>query len=176
MKKKIKRALISALTLSLAMGAAGIAPRVRAEENFSNLASVAAVNERKNAYTVMNHYKYRMEKAFERSPDTFEAWINVPEGSLGGTIMGNLFYDSLQYEGTIEWAVDAIGRIKLNWDDGNFVYTFQNAHIDDGQWHHVAVVRDPAAHTFTLYVDGAEKDRVRSHPLGYANGADRRRL
>lgn len=50
MKKKIKRALISALTLSLAMGAAGIAPRVRAEENFSNLASVAAVNERKNAY------------------------------------------------------------------------------------------------------------------------------
>ena len=162
MKKKIKRALISALTLSLAMGAAGIAPRVRAEENFSNLASVAAVNERKNAYTVMNHYKYRMEKAFERSPDTFEAWINVPEGSLGGTIMGNLFYDSLQYEGTIEWAVDAIGRIKLNWDDGNFVYTFQNAHIDDGQWHHVAVVRDPAAHTFTLYVDGAEKDRVRS--------------
>ena len=103
MKKKIKRALISALTLSLAMGAAGIAPRVRAEENFSNLASVAAVNERKNAYTVMNHYKYRMEKAFERLLDTFEAWINVREGSLGVTIMGNLFYDSLQYEGTIEW-------------------------------------------------------------------------
>jgi len=48
MKKKIKRVLISALTLSLAMGAAGIAPRVRAEENFSNLASVAAVNERKS--------------------------------------------------------------------------------------------------------------------------------
>ena len=68
MKKKIKRALISALTLSLAMGAAGIAPRVRAEENFSNLASVAAVNERKNAYTVMNHYKYRMERHSSARP------------------------------------------------------------------------------------------------------------
>ena len=113
-----------------------------------------------DGYTIMDNFGYRLDKPFEGSPDSFEAWIQMPNGSLGGTIMGNLLYTSQNFEGTVIWSTDAIGRMKIYWDNGNFVYTFKKGNVNDGQWHHVAVVRDPEAHTFTYYLDGEFQESV----------------
>ncbi len=117
----------------------------------------------RTSYSVMDNYCYHLEKPFDESPDSFEAWIKVPSSSLGGTIMGNLTYSTVNFSGTVSWLVDAIGRIKLNWDNGNFVYTFKNAYINDGQWHHVAVIRNAQEHKFSLYVDATLKDSIISN-------------
>lgn len=107
----------------------------------------------KPVYKTVNGYAYKLEKTFNSSPDSFEAWINIPQSSIGGTIAGNYYNNYFGYPGSVNWEVDAIGRIKIFWNNGAFSYTFKGAHIADGKWHHVAVVRNAQANTFSLYID-----------------------
>lgn len=158
MKKQITAAILGVLFGIMAFPAAAPQAATAPAEDLSAFNETAS-----ESYTIMDRYTYQLSEPFAESPDSFEAWVNMPSGSLGGTLMSNRVYSSKNYEGTVEWSVDAIGRVCIYWDNGNFQYTFANAYIGDGQWHHVAVVRDPSAHTFTLYVDGEEKDRVISN-------------
>lgn len=111
-------------------------------------------------YSSMNNYCYQLDEAFVDSPDSFEAWIKLPQGSIGGTIMGNLNLGGTKYGGVVAWLIDSLGRVKLYWDDGKFQHTFSNEPLDDNTWHHVAVVRDTTQKSFTLYIDGEMVDSV----------------
>lgn len=114
----------------------------------------AASEETQKVYTISNKYNYRLSEAFTRSPDTFEAWLNIPANSVGGTIMGNYPGQLHSFAGCVNWEIDAVGRVKLFWDNGAFTHTFSGVYLTDGQWHHVAVVRDAEAGTCSLYLDG----------------------
>ena len=145
MKKQITAVILGVLFGIMAFPAAAPQAATAPAEDLSAFNETAG-----EPYTIMDRYTYQLSEPFAESPDSFEAWVNMPSGSLGGTLMSNRVYSSTNYEGTVEWSVDAIGRVCIYWDNGNFQYTFANAYIGDGQWHHVAVVRDPSAHTFTL--------------------------
>jgi len=112
-------------------------------------------------YTTMDHFKYQLTNKLTLSPDTMEAWLKMPQNSVGGTIMGNYTHTEMQYKGIVDWKVDAIGRVCIEWNNKQFCHTFKNHSINDNVWHHVAVVRNPETHVFTLYVDGEFKDSVK---------------
>lgn len=112
------------------------------------------------AYSTADKYNYRLKEAFDRSPDTFEAVINMPEHSVGGTIMGNYVNSLIGYNGCVNWEADALGRIKVFWNNGAFDYTFENISLSDGRRHHIALVRDAEKRTFSFYVDGECNETV----------------
>lgn len=105
-------------------------------------------------YSVDNKYNYRLSESLGRSPDTFEAWINIPQNSSGGVIMGN--YEGINFanENCTNWEIDPIGRFRVRWNNKGLVHTFPDVFFNDGQWHHVALVRDGEAGKFVFYVDG----------------------
>ncbi len=147
------------LTMIIAFGCIGaIHTPYQKEEVVAQEQNVGGLQE---FYTTMDHFKYQLAKKLDRSPDSFEAWVRMPQASVGGVLMGNYTHSEMCYSGTVNWRVDAIGRVGIEWNNKQFCYTFENHSINDDTFHHVAVVRDPEAHTFTLYVDGEEKDRVR---------------
>ncbi len=113
-------------------------------------------------FEIIDGYNYRLSEVIDRTPDSFEAWINMPSNSLGGTIMGNYYNPQFLYGG-INWEVNAIGKVSVFWNDGALNHTFNHASINDGVWHHVAVIRDKQAQTFSLYIDGELKDSVSSN-------------
>ena len=145
-----KTAAAGALLLSAVL-LAGLVPV--AADNAVGVTAQTAAEETEKVYTFSNKYDYRLDDAFTRSPDSFEAWINIPANSIGGTIMGNFPGSKHSFAGCVNWEIDAIGRVRIFWDDGSLSYTFPGACVADGQWHHIAVVRDEQAGTFTLYVD-----------------------
>lgn len=120
-------------------------------------------------FNSMNHYCYELDEPFAVSPDSFEAWIKMPQGSVGGTIMGNFTYPGSGLGGIVDWSVDGFGRVKINWNDGKFKYTFANPALDDNEWHHIAVVRDEVHKAFLLYVDGTLADSATSAAVGAVN-------
>lgn len=116
-------------------------------------------------YKTSDKYKYTFEESFDKSIDSFEAWIKAPKNSIGGTIMGNFYNDNRGFKGACDFKLDALGRVQVFWnyDQGSALewkYTFQSVHLDDGLWHHLAIVRDDAQGKFFLYVDGELKEEV----------------
>ena len=85
----------------------------------------------------------------------------MPQNSVGGTLAGNFTHEEMRYNGTVDWKVDAIGRVCIEWNNKQFCHTFKNHSVNDNKWHHVAVVRDPKTHVFSLYVDGELKDWIK---------------
>ena len=106
-------------------------------------------------YLIGNNYSYRLSKMLPYSPDTFEAWINLPVNSMGGTIMGN-YYNTLytKYTGTVNWEIDQLGQLVLYWNNKKVSYTFSGVYFNTGNWEHIAVVRNKEAGTFILYKNG----------------------
>ena len=104
-------------------------------------------------YTIANYYSYWLNEALTKTPDTFEAWINVPANSTGGAIMSNYIGSNNYKRKYVDYSIDVSGRVKVDWGGTN-VIIFNKGFVADGNWHHIAVVRDKAASTFTLYVDG----------------------
>ena len=160
MKKLTKRLLTVTLTAILTLGCIGI-PSAKTLPKLPEEVKTE-VSKQQPVYTIMDNFAYRLNDPFVESPDTFEAWVKMPHLSLGGTIMSNFYIENYNYKGTATWAADAIGRIKLYWDNRNFIHVFDNTPINDNQWHHIALVRDPELHTFTLYIDGVMEDSVTS--------------
>ncbi len=117
--------------------------------------------EQKTVYTIMDNFKYQLSKEFELSPDSFEAWIKMPKESVGGTVMGNFTHQEMAYDGTVNWKIDALGRVVVEWNNKQFVHTFKSACINDGNWHHIAVIRNPQTHVFSLYIDARFKESVK---------------
>ena len=101
---------------------------------------------------------YRVNKAYEESPNTFEAWIKLDPGvtGRGGVIIGN--YRGANPDVSFEihengtprlWLTDASGK--------NSNYIFSDVHVNTGEWVHLAIVRDAAEGRICCYVDGKLK-------------------
>ena len=95
-------------------------------------------------YHIANHYSYRLDKALTKTPDTVEAWLNVPANSTGGVILSNYIGgDAIGNHKHIDYSVDVSGRVRLDWD--GTIIVFNKGFVADGKWHHIAVVRNTNA-------------------------------
>ncbi len=149
--KKIRKnifTLIATVSLSLAT-AVGVGYQTLDKELFTASAATG--------YTPTNGYDYRIDGDLDGSPDSFEAWINLPINSTGGTIAGNAHVDysqssSYAYD-TTNWEISTGGLFRIDWNDGAVSHVFDGTKdLRDGAWHHVACVRTNTA--FTYYLDG----------------------
>ncbi|MEJ8802068.1 LamG-like jellyroll fold domain-containing protein [Pontibacter sp. H249] len=96
---------------------------------------------------------------------TLEFWLRrgaVPAGNE--VIVGR---DNVDSGGSLHWwlGLDTSGKVRFQLRDnsawGYFMGgTGTNPVVTDGGWHHVVAVRDAAAGTNTLYVDGVRVERV----------------
>lgn len=165
MKTKIFRNIVAfALALIYAAGAFAAMGVCMSQSVVAQTAdSETTTEEESYLFDTYNRYNYRMDSAFTSSPDSFEAWIYMDQNSVGGTIMGNWVNNLVGYDGSVDWEIDALGRIRVFWNNGALDYTVRGIFLNDATWHHVAIVRDPAADTFTFYLDGSEVDSLKSH-------------
>ncbi|MBO8428208.1 MAG: metallophosphoesterase [Firmicutes bacterium] len=109
--------------------------------------------------TISENYVYTLEEKFDKSLDSFEAWILAPQDSIGGTIFGNYYNDNRGMPGATVYSLDALGRVCISWNFKQYTYTFPTRRLDDGKWHHIAVIRqiDPSNSKnskFALYING----------------------
>jgi len=152
MKKKILAIILSIATVLAVV----CVPKV----NNTKLNNVGAIT---GTYTlnptefhIANYYSYRLNKALTKTPDSFEAWIYVAANSTGGVLLSNHISDDRNYTNKfVEYSIDAVGRVNVNWG-GTTKIAFRNGFVADGNWHHIAVVRNKVNSTFTLYLDGEE--------------------
>lgn len=153
-KNGLKRAAAVAIAATMSMA---VVPSAQSAAVAETVAPTA-----EKVFTADNNYNYRLSKKLERSPDTFEAWINIPASSTGGVIMGN--YEGFHFynEQCTNWEIDPIGRFRVRWNNTGLVHTFPDVYFNDGQWHHVALVRDGNAGKFIFYSDGEVGGEVQS--------------
>ena len=123
-------------------------------------------------YNSMNNYCYEIENPFVSSPDSFEAWIKLPYGSCGGTLMSNFRMPGTKYPGIVSWSINGFGKVNVYWNDGKFKHTFEHDALDDNKWHHIAVIRNEELREFVLYIDGIIVDSV----ICYASAVDSARI
>lgn len=160
--KKLALSFVLAFTMIFASFAPGFGSvqAARAATEPLNTESDSGGEETSYVFDTYNKYAYRMDEIFTRSPDSFEAWILLDQGSVGGTIMGNWLNKWFGFSGSVCWEIDELGRLKVFWNNGALEYTVKGLFLNDAEWHHVAVVRDAERELFLFYVDGAEVDRV----------------
>lgn len=104
---------------------------------------------------------YRVNKRYAENPNTFEAWIKVAPSvtERAGVILGN--YASGNPCVSFEVSDNGVPRLYIVEASGAvYDYKFGNAHVNTGEWTHVAIVRDAAAAKAHCYVDGALKQTL----------------
>ena len=89
---------------------------------------------------------------------TFSAWFNT-SWVLGGGEVGTIANNGGSFAGGKRYMINFVegGRGQLTFDDDVNFRAFNSAGgLNDGQWHHVAIVRDNAdvGNEAKLYVDG----------------------
>ena len=100
-------------------------------------------------------YLYKGSAAYDRTPNTFEAWINLPKSaasSRAGIILGN-YGDSSP---CINFEIHPNGRPRLYWSDtsGTTDWIFTDVNVCTGEWVHLSVVRDEPKNEVRCYVNG----------------------
>ena len=104
-------------------------------------------------YSTANNYYYEIENTDLISPDSFEAWVKIPGGSTGGTIVGSGFSQLYSVN------VDVYGKVGVKWNEVEVTHTFtESTTIADNEWHHVAIVRTDK--NFSYYLDGELEDTL----------------
>ena len=106
---------------------------------------------------------YEMVKAFDTTPNTFEAWINFPSGfgssSRGGVILGNYTGNGM----CINFEIFTNGNPRIyRVDEDNKIesWVFNEVNVYNGKWTHVAVVRDSEQGKLHCYIDGTLKQTI----------------
>lgn len=147
-KKYFTLLIVLCLCLTLTTVNAESRKSIKVEET----PSVSRAASTQDFYSTANSYNYNLDSLLAGSPDSFEAWIKLPEASVGGTIMGNFHERDYSYD-TINWEVSSAGFFSFHWNDKAIQHTFTNTtYLADDEWHHVALVRTPA--DFKYYCDG----------------------
>ncbi|MBP3412499.1 MAG: metallophosphoesterase, partial [Oscillospiraceae bacterium] len=101
----------------------------------------------------------RLDRTFTTMPNTFEAWVYFPKDTAastrGGVILGN-------YKGSstneINFEIYTNGNPRIYYIDGSGAAhskVFTGVNVYNGQWTHLAVVRNKSANTLSCYVNGA---------------------
>ncbi len=160
--KNIKRAAAIAVAAAMSMS---VVPGSGATAESAQVGDIAITAEESTVQKIYSHdnkYNYRLTEKLGRSPDTFEAWINLPATSSGGVILGN--YEGINFanENCTNFEIDPIGRFKVRWNNNGLVHTFDDVYFNDGKWHHVALVRDGENGKFVFYADGEQAGEVSS--------------
>src|SRR3989338_39996 len=95
---------------------------------------------------------------FNLSSYTIDAWVKVPDGlNSSGSFRRRIIEQS---DGTNFWRMElnedrlqlCDKRLTMSSTSNECINTATT--IDDGEWHHLAVVHDDAANTVKLYIDG----------------------
>lgn len=117
---------------------------------------------------------------------TVEMWLLAESANAAGSITpgannnwinGNVFFDRDRFGVVRAWGASlGAGRVAFGVRDSNdtFRTIVGTTDIRDGQWHHVALVRDISATEISIYVDGvreATSTSAGSGSLSYPPGA-----
>ncbi len=90
------------------------------------------------------------------SPHTVAVWVKVPlpgtENLDAGERIGNVLGNYPDTPNT-NWELHDDGQMRLYWNGGE-INTYGTTDLRDNAWHHIAWVRDKAADTYTMYIDG----------------------
>lgn len=94
-------------------------------------------------------------------PMSIAVWVRLPVGGISGV------HDAVGFERSNHQEI----RLLINGDSGRIIASFRDddwvpnkaeaalSLIDDGQWHHLAALRDKGSGEIVIYVDGVERDR-----------------
>ena len=103
---------------------------------------------------------YKTEEPLATVPQTYEAWVRIPEGrtEASGIMLGNYMgtcYNSFQFHIYTGGApmIKLINKVS-NGVPSQKTYTFSNSSVSTGEWTHVAIVVDTANKTLSCYVNG----------------------
>ena len=107
---------------------------------------------------------YKQNKPLEKTPNTVEAWIYLPEikrsviyGNYGGTGAG------------INFEINANGCPRLYWMTGSGSpndLTFINTIVPTKEWVHIVITRDKSTGTAKCYINGVLKETLELNNVG----------
>lgn len=138
---------------------------------FGNRAMTTMTNEN-NLNIIEDKVTYAIDKPFNKTINTMEAWIKLPNdlksNQKGGIILGNYLNSSFGYNGACDFLIDYNGnfRIFYNRISGNTAqvdHIFTNYDFRTGNFEHIALTRDPSTNTFTLFANGNKVDEFTAH-------------
>ena len=118
-----------------------------------------AVEESRTGLTFASTDLYAPEKHMEEAPNTFEAWINIPEGdATRSMILSNRWTGSRMYSFDVNKGIPRISVTEGEEEDQT--WSFSEVKVNTGEWVHLAIVKDPAAKTVSCYVNGELKQTL----------------
>ncbi|GAB5403669.1 MAG: hypothetical protein Aurels2KO_19000 [Aureliella sp.] len=88
--------------------------------------------------------------------NTVEVWIKAPVVGSGGLSAGERvgeFLGSFSSSPSANWGILADGQVQIFWNGGQ-VRLRGTTDLRDGQWHHLAFVRDTIDNEFRAFIDG----------------------
>lgn len=122
------------------------------------------VNGKKSYSIITDRIMYETERSYEQTINTFEAWIKLPsdlaDEVVGGVIFGNYYNADKGYAGSVNFGVGEKGRFLLRWNNGRYVHTFESVDLRNGEWTHVAIVRDKNNDKLYYYVNGVLAEEI----------------
>ena len=88
---------------------------------------------------------------------TVEFWVNLPANAPSDFMA---FLSNFQASGErVYWGTDTSGHARINWSKVGSTAETLNGTTDlrDGQWHHIAFVRNTSSDFLRIYVDGVNE-------------------
>ena len=167
----VKRLGVCALAFCLSIGITGVTAGVVRSPEGEALSAFAASSTEEEMTGLSGFstekFAYNVTQYFPTAPVTFEAWIkvpaNMPNNTRGGVIFGNYCQGNtknIDYElvenGRLKYGVNRSANSESSVD---FAVTF-NHDFRTGEWTHLAVVRNTANKTLSLYVNGVLEQTV----------------
>lgn len=168
LRKKLCAAAVAAVAAAAVVG--GVVNKNETAYAYSE------VNGEKSYSIAADKIIYRTEAPFDKTINTFEAWIQLPaelaDQIEGGVILGNYFNLPTGYPGGVNFGVGKGGKFELYWNFGvgptnrgdkynvQLHKRFESVDLRNGEWTHVAIVRDPQADTLAYYVNGELEESV----------------
>lgn len=99
---------------------------------------------------------------------TIEFWVNIPVGSSTYGVILEKLNPGFGYPYAIRYQGASKKLVFLRWDAVNNPTVFTNSTFDDGQWHHVAFIKDGG--TLRIFVDGQEDATTSDTVTGQVTG------
>ena len=104
-------------------------------------------------------HKYILTDPLQDCPNTFECWIKVDKNATGD--IGNIFSNEhMASSASIGYEINANGNVCVDWNMYEKYVVFDEYDIRNGQWTHVAVVRNSEKGSFALYINGRLKQEI----------------
>lgn len=124
---------------------------------------------------------YKLDKPFNQTINTFQAWIKVPtniaDNTRVGIISGNY---SVHTVNGVNFEVYTKGRVRVYWNNGQRDVIFETVDVRQNKWLHITIVRDYLGNKFLLFLNGEYQETVNGagiketiSPYAYVIGFDR---